>query len=507
MFHKLPGNSGQFSVRFDQTGRRLQTTYPSGSHIVLRRYTAAGRLARVVSGDRETVYAYNDDVSSGKKPLTASVVHQQRDVSVKTKFVFMQQENGPRGGGVVGGGGEEEEEEGGAYRRQRKAGLLTEQRINFDAKSALADAKFSYKYRNDLTLMERRGRIGGQTIPRVGLFPLPPSSSSSSLSSQGNRQPGGGNNREHGNFYLTANGSRLTDGNAIYQRTDTLVTLSIGGREVFSAELAYNGCNRLRQNAMMLKRSSEFFKQVKEYGYDAAGQITEVRENNHVWKYEYDANGNMKKLIFGKTEHVFDYDSWDQLVRYNTAVLAYDAQGRMVKNHKEWNFVYGSGNLLVEASCRQNKKQQRMVYYYDHLDRLVGWRGDERGQITQFYYSLTARPYLVSHIYLPREDTLTSLVYDAADNLVYARVQEAGYYIVSDQTGAPFLFFTRSGNLAKEVNRSPYGQITYDSNPEIVIPLGPGGSIVDPATGLLHVQRPPRGKRAREKIYSRQIVR
>ena len=68
---------------------------------------------------------------------------------------------------------------------------------------------------------------------------------------------------------------------------------------------------------MLLKRATGFFKQVKGYTYDDSGQVVEVRENNHVWKYKYDGNGNMKKLVFGTTEHVFDYDSWDQLVRYN----------------------------------------------------------------------------------------------------------------------------------------------------------------------------------------------
>ena len=85
---------------------------------------------------------------------------------------------------------------------------------------------------------------------------------------------------------------------------------------------------------------------------------------------------------------------------------------------------------MIEAT--QSRTKKRIVYFYDHLDRLVGRRDDE-GRITQFYYSNPEQPYLVSHIYLPREDSLTSLVYDGNGNLIYARVQEAGYYIISDQ--------------------------------------------------------------------------
>ena len=437
IFHQLPGNSAEFSMRFDMAGNLIQTTFPSATHITVRRYINESLLSSVVSGDRLSVYEYDS------KGVLFSVQH-ERDISIKTSFSFGN-------------------------------GLLREQRINFDAKSALADAKFSYKYWNDRSMEEQRGRVGGQTIPKVGFYHVPLA---------GRKMPLG-----LGNFFFTnskMNGTTLGDGNAIYHRTDSLVTLSINSREVFSSEYKYNSCNKLKQNQMMLKRSSEFFKQIKSYKYDDAGQLLEVHENTHLWKYEYDPNGNMKKLIFGKTEHKFDYDSWDQLVRYNQAVLSYDSQGRMVKNHKEFNFIYGSNNLLIEASHPQSKK--RIFYFYDHLDRLVGWR-DNKGRITQFYYSNPENPDLVSHIYVPGEDTLTSLVYDGSGNLIFAQVQEAQYYIISDQMGSPFLFFTKSGNLAKEINRSPFGQVTYDSNPDIDIPLGPSAGIVDPETGLLHIQR------------------
>ena len=63
-----------------------------------------------------------------------------------------------------------------------------------------------------------------------------------------------------------------------------------------------------------------------------------MTENTHRWSYSYDPNGNMDKLVFGKTEHVFEYDGADRLVRYNTAALVYDPQGRMLRNHKQWEF-------------------------------------------------------------------------------------------------------------------------------------------------------------------------
>ena len=41
-----------------------------------------------------------------------------------------------------------------------------------------------------------------------------------------------------------------------------------------------------------------------------------------------------------------------------------------------------------------------------------------------------------------------------------SRFGESELYVVSDQsTGAPILYFARNGDLVKELNWSPYGQV------------------------------------------------
>merc|ERR1719400_2448784 len=238
------------------------------------------------------------------------------------------------------------------------------------------------------------------------------------------------------------NGSLLTDGKVRYSRGDSYLTLTIDNKEVFRAEYVYNECNKIKEGKMLLKRSSGFFKQSKRYSYDDDGQLLEVRENSHVWKYDYDANGNMVKLLFGKNEHLFSYDDWDQLIRYNQAVLSYDSLGRIVKNYKQ----------------------------------------------QQFSYARLEKPMLVTHVYNPREGKLTSLVYDDQDRLIYAQVNQDKYYVVCDQVLAPFLFFNTRGELVKEVSRSPYGHVTYDSFPSLHIPIGIFGGLEDEGTGLVHIQ-------------------
>lgn len=236
-------------------------------------------------------------------------------------------------------------------------GVLSDQRINFDAKSAFADAKFSYDTDGNLNIKRVKGRIGGQSIARVGLYL-------------------GKENVKHlqdiGYFSLESqglNGSVLSDGNVRFSRGANFLGLSIGNSEVFRAELSYNQCNKLEEVQMLLKRSNGYFKQTKKFSYDDDGQILEVKENKNVWKYEYDQNGNMHKLMFGPDQHVFDYDENDLLVRYNQVKIGYDSLGRITKHYKKMQFSYGTGNLLNEVILVQIGGR-KINYFYDHMDRL-----------------------------------------------------------------------------------------------------------------------------------------
>ena len=53
------------------------------------------------------------------------------------------------------------------YRRdsQYVRGLLSEERIDFGAKTGLSNAKFTYEYDANMRLTSVQGRIGGQTLP------------------------------------------------------------------------------------------------------------------------------------------------------------------------------------------------------------------------------------------------------------------------------------------------------------------------------------------------------
>lgn len=454
-----------FSTVLDREGRRRLTRGAGGNRAAVYRYNASdGRLAEVVAGDQMTIFSYGADGQ------LAEVWH-QREVNLTVTCA------------VING----------------TSGTLHEERLVFEAKSTLVGARFWYAVgpaganssnsSGPSYVTARGGRIGGQSLPQVGFYPLQKLPSAAAGLERGNFYPAGrGEDQELDHMNMTS----FTDGQAVFSSGPSSTSLLINKREVFRAEYKFNTCNKIRENTMLLRRPTGYFKQVKRYSYDAAGQLAEVQENSLVWRYSYDANGNLVKLVFGKNEHSFAYNEADQLVSYNQAAkAAHDSQGRMVRTHKQFQLRYSANSLLLEATRIGGAGPRRQIlYFYDHLDRLVGRRDDE-GRTTQFFYSLPGRPHRVSHIYSAWEDSLTSLVYNNRDQVVFARIGRREYYIMSDWTGAPFLFFSSpTGDLVKEVNRSPYGQITYDSDPSVSLPLGLWGGIEDVEVGLLHVQGP-----------------
>ena len=62
------------------------------------------------------------------------------------------------------------------------------------------------------------------------------------------------------------------------------------------------------------------------------------------------------------------------------------------------------------------------------------------------------------------------------------------YYVVTDRNASPLLILTTEGAIVKEITRTPYGEVTYDSKQGLEVPLGFQGGIHDPLVNLVHFQ-------------------
>lgn len=128
-----------------------------------------------------------------------------------------------------------------------------------------------------------------------------------------------------------------------------------------------------------------------------------------------------------------------------------------------------------------------IVFFFGRLST----RKDNYGNVTQFFYNNKDRPYEVTQIYSPRDGKLMTLTYDDRSHLIFAQVYRHKYYVATDQCGTPVMIFNQYGEGIREIMRSPYGHIVYDSNPYLYLPVDFCGGLLDQVTSLVHM---PNGK-------------
>ncbi|XP_074032255.1 teneurin-a transmembrane protein isoform X2 [Leptinotarsa decemlineata] len=435
-----PGTTRSYLQHFLHSGRLLQTIFPGEGARLVYRYYDNGRLKEVVHGDGKTMYQYSE--TSG---LPSQVNHVEQDLEYRWDYQFV-------------------------------GGLLVEERIDFGAKTGLSNAKFTYDYDNNYRLVSVQGRIGGQNLPQNNLAY--------------NYKTGA--LETTGPFKIIkprVNETNIYDGTALFSSTidsrflETRVALVIHSMEVFRMEFSYDMHGRISQTRTYTKNVGvNTYTNVKNYTWDCDGQLLGV-EAQEPWGFRYDDNGNMLSLTYRGNTIPMEYNVMNRIIKFGEGQYKYDSRGLVIQNAREEKFHYNAKGLLVRATKRGRFDVR---YFYDHMDRLSA-RKDNFGNVTQFFYNNQQRPGEVSQIYSPRDGKLMSLVYDKRGHLVYAQVYRHKYYIATDQCGTPIMIFNQYGEGIREIMRSPYGHIVYDSNPYLYLPIDFCGGILDQVTSLVHM--------------------
>ncbi|XP_044012987.1 teneurin-a isoform X1 [Aphidius gifuensis] len=438
-----PGSTRAYLQHYNHDGNILQTVFPGDGARIVYRYYPWGQLSEIVHGDGKSEIRYTE---SG---LPLEVIHTEKDIEYRWDY-------------------------------QYSGGLLVEERIDFEAKTGLSNAKFTFDYDSNYRLIAVQGRIGGQTLPTHTLS----YSQKSGLLEQ------------IGQFKVTqpeTNKTTVFDGTAVFSRTtnkyfwETQVTVTIHRLEVFRMEFTHDSKGRINQTRTDTRNVGvNTYTNVKNYTWDNDGQLTGV-EAQEPWGFKYDANGNMLSLTYRGNTIPMEYNLMDRIVKFGDGLYKYDNRGQVVQNAREERFNYNAKGLLIRAT---KKGRFDVRYYYDHLDRLAT-RKDNYGNVTQFFYNNQKRIHEVSQIYSPRDGKLMSLVYDDRGHLIYAQIYRHKYYIATDQCGTPIMIFNQYGEGIRELMRSPYGHIVYDSNPYLYLPVDFCGGLLDQVTSLVHM---PNGK-------------
>ncbi|XP_071524011.1 teneurin-a-like [Panulirus ornatus] len=253
--------------------------------------------------------------------------------------------------------------------------------------------------------------------------------------------------------------------------------------EVFKLQIFYNPDGKITQTKTFTRNyHTKPYTNTRNYTYDADGQLISV-EAKEPWSFSYDANGNMLSLTYSTNTIPMKYDSQDRIVKFGEGVYRYDSRGAIVQNAREVTYHYNARGLLVRAA---KSGRFNIRYLYDHEDRLVA-RKDNFGNVTQFLYTDQRHPDKVTHIYSPRDGNLITLVYDDRGHIIFAQVYRNKYYIATDECGTPLMVFNQYGEVVREMMRSPYGHIMYDSNPYLYLPVDYCGGLLEIRTELVHM--------------------
>jgi YD repeat-containing protein len=246
--------------------------------------------------------------------------------------------------------------------------------------------------------------------------------------------------------------------------------------QVFKMEFTHDIHGRITQTKMYTRNVGVTnFSNIKNYTYDCDGQLIGV-DAQEPWAFRYDDNGNMLALSYRGNNIPMEYNSMDRITKFGENFYKYDDRGYIVQNAREEKFHYSTQGLLIRAT---KKGRFDVRYFYDHLSRLVV-RKDNVNNVTQFFYNNKDRPFEVSQIYSPRDNKLMSFYYDDRGHLIYVQTFRNKYYIATDQCGTPVMVFNQYGEGIREMMRSPFGHIVYDSNPYLYLPIDFCGGILDP---------------------------
>lgn len=427
-----PGSTKPYLQHYSHSGHLLQTIYPGdGAHIVYK-YNSAGRLSEIVHGDGKSEFFYNTLTG-----MPTTVSHIERELEYRWDFEYT-------------------------------GDLLTEERVDYTAKTGLSNAKFTYEYDTNFRVITIQGRIGGQNLPIQSMeYDLRT-----------------GQPYQIGQFKVNhpkQNQTQVSDGTASFTRTvdgrflETHLSVTIYRMEVFRMEFAYDMHGKILQTQTYTRNVGvNTFKNVKNYTWDCDGQLIGV-EAQEPWGFRYDDNGNMLSFTYRGHSIAMEYNSMDRIIKSGEGQYKYDSRGLVAQNAQEERFHYNTQGLLVRATKRGRFDVR---YFYDHLNRLTT-RKDNFGNVTQFFYNNHARLHEVSHIYSPRDGKLMSLIYDDRGHLIYTQVHRQKYYIATDQCGTPIMIFNQYGEVVREIMRSPYGHIVYDSNPYFYLPIDFCGGLLD----------------------------
>ncbi|XP_037506639.1 teneurin-m isoform X6 [Rhipicephalus sanguineus] len=439
-FYKLlylaPGVGHPYVLHYNDRGQVVAKFFPKNKGRVVYTYTDEGRLESILCGPERTDFYYHNSTA-----LIKSITKNVPGLDFRVDY-------------------------------RHHGSLLKEERHRYNSRSGLDGAKFRYQYDPRLSSVEVE--INGK----------------STITTKYRYNSESGTLEQVQQFLVhrpKLNSIFIQDEARQYSKTigtDTygrlvVLAITLWNKEIFSLSLQYD--NRSRIKHAHTKIGKDHASHTTNYTYTVDGFLEEV-SGAQSWRFIYDINGNMKSLWEGPRQISLRHDDGDRLIGYGDVELyLVDVRGFIVQRGEE-KFKFNAMSQLVHAF---ELHQYEVQYVYDAQNRLIA-RKDHRGNITQFIYADLQRPTAITHMHYPKDSLTFVLIYDTLGHLIYMQQGNNKFYVACDHLGSPVAVFSSEGTIIKEIQRNPFGKVTYDSNPEFFLPVDFQGGLRDPVTQLIH---------------------
>ncbi|BDQ38149.1 hypothetical protein SYK_25090 [Pseudodesulfovibrio nedwellii] len=252
------------------------------------------------------------------------------------------------------------------------------------------------------------------------------------------------------------------------------------GATPYFLQLDLNDAHRIESRTERINDRRETW----EFEYDDAGRLTSViGDTGWCEDFEYDDKGRRKAdYAVGREPFMrsYQYTDDDRLLAVDTLQFEHDALGfrsakingesvtryKYSKDYRLLGVLLPDGREITFDHDKHGRRQAR--YVNGTLDEAYQWKNFIR--LDRF----------------KDEVNDWQFHYDKEERIPYkATVNGTDYTLYYDQVGSLKAVVSPTGNVVKAIQYGPFGNILWDSNPTLRVPIGFAGGVHDPDTGFV----------------------
>ena len=187
-----------------------------------------------------------------------------------------------------------------------------------------------------------------------------------------------------------------------------MTLVNIKGYDAFKFQLEFDERSRIVKRKVSIGTQST----AETFIYNPEGSLLQADSSSNSgvsasFRYTYDDNGNILTSNWNNRKSIYGYDAGDRVISFDDAkTVTYDPRGFVIRRGSVKLTYNDLGQLsYVSDVDGVNGVNYRVWYNYDYRGRLSMWR-DDRGNVTQFFYTNPLKPALLTHLHFPKDGNI-----------------------------------------------------------------------------------------------------